>query len=411
VTLPHAAARLPYRNVVLLVLPTLVVALGAAGCRRTPVPVAGRLTVVSGQAEIGRPGEERRETTGSRDLRPGDGVRVRDGSTVIRLSGGREVELRSGSDVELRATDDQKVVQPTLRSGDLLVHAPSEVLTVMSGAEEIAVRGTARISRGLALLVASYEGSATVSSAARSVVVPALRQVAIPAAGLFPVRPSPLDFSPDDAWDQRYLSGAIGLSAELLGRSRGFSAQQVGTEGRTAGFFRALLPGLEAEPTFDSQMLSPSRLSGETLIGAAIALEGRKGSFLDRWTAIFGFHDEGAPWGLVAMDQEVDRVPLLAAIERAITRSPTSFALARPGAGSPPVAPPVSRPPSSVPVGAPPAGPANRPAPPTTRLAPTTTPTSVAPVGPINTGTPVVDNTVNGLVNTLNGLLNSLGRP
>ncbi len=390
----------------------LVLSAAAVGCRRPPASVAGRLTVIDGQAEIGRPGEERREITGSRDLKVGDGVRIREGSTVVRLGGDRELELRPGSDLELRAMDGPEQARPTLVGGDLLVRSPGQPVTVTSGGEDVVVQGVARISRGLALLVATYEGSATVTSAAKSVVVPALREVAIPAAGLFPVRPSPLDFSPDDTWDQRYLSGAIGLSAELLARSRGFSAQQTGGDTRTVDFFRALLPGLAAEPAFQASLLDSARPPGETLVGAAIVLESTRGSFADRWASVFGFHDAGAPWGLVALDQGVNRIPLLAAIETAVGRSPISFALPRPGSSASPPSPPppsTSRPPSSGAVVAT-TVPVVRPAPPKTITPSPTTPTTVSQAGPLNTGAPVVDNTVNGLVNTLSGLLTSLGR-
>lgn len=393
----------------LAVLLSLIVSMGAIGCRRTPTSVAGRLSVVDGRAEIGRPGEDRREVTGSQDLRVGDVVRVREGASVIRLPGGGELELRSGTDLELRARDGAERSRPTLSGGDLLVRSAGPAVAVSSGAEDVAVRGIARVAKGLSLVVGVYEGSVTVNSAARSIEVPALRQVAVPAAGLFPARPSPLDLSGDDGWDQRYLSGAIALSSELLARSRGFSAQLTGAEGRTVGYFRDLLPRLAGEPAFQASLLNPSRPPGETLVGAAIVLESTRGSFADRWTAVFGFHDDGAPWGLVALDQGVSRVPLLATIESAVSRSPTSFALARPGAPTaltPPTTRTPSPPQSGVTSGAVPAPPrATTPARP-----PASVPTTVPPTGPLNSGAPVIDNSVNGLVNTLTGLLNSLGQ-
>lgn len=400
------------RRCPLVVVVALVVSVGAVGCRHQSASVAGRLTVTAGRAEVGRPGEERAEVTGSRDLRIGDGVRIRTGAAAVSLAGDRDLELRSGTDLELRAATADERARTVLVSGDLLVRSPQQPLTVTSGDEEVMVSGTARISRGLALVVATYDGSATVSSAARSIIVPALRQVAVPAAGLFPVRPSPLDFSSEDGWDQRYLSGAIGLSAELLARSRGFSAQLAPTEGRTAAYFRSLVPRLAAEPAFQGSLVSGARVPGETLVGAAITLEGVNGSFADRWAAVFGFHDEGAPWGLVAMDQGVSRVPLLATIESAIGRTPPSFALAKPGADPTSLAPPTTRPSSAaaaVTTTSTTVAPSVRPTTPTTTpvvLAPTT----VAPTGPLNTGTPLIDNTANALVNTLNGLLNSLGQ-
>jgi len=394
----------------LMVAVALVVSAGAVACSRTPASVAGRLTVTSGRAEVGRPGEDHKEVSGSRDLRIGDGVRMREGVAVIRLSGDRELELRSGTDLELRATPAAERARPTLLGGDLLVRAAGQPLTVSSGAEEVVVRGAARISRGLALVAAAYEGSATVDSAGRSIVVPALRQVAVPAAGLFPVRPSPLEISTDDAWDQRYLSGAIALSAELQAQSRGFSGQRTGTEGRTVGYFRDLLPGLAAEPAFQATLLSAGRAPGETLVGAAIALKGTRGVFADRWAATFGFHDDGAPWGLVAMDQGVSRIDVLAVIDSAVHRVPTSFALAGPGSAPTSLSPPTTRPATPAAVVTTTTSPAPRVTTPTTRPPTTATPTTVAPTGPVNTGAPVIDNTVNALVNTLTGLLNSLGQ-
>lgn len=410
----HSTVRAPSTpqasRLAVLVAVALVVSLGAVACSRKTVPVTGRLTVLEGNAEIGRPGEERSEITGSRDLRVGDGVRVRDGSAVIRLPGNREMELRTGTDVEFRATDAGEGFRPTLLGGDVLVRAPEQPLTIFSGDEEIVVRGATRVSRGLALLAATYEGSATVSSAARSLVVPALRQVAVPAAGVFPVRPSPLEASPDDTWDQRYLSAAIGLSAELQARSRGFTAQLAAGEGKTVNYFRELLPRLAGEPAFQASSLNALRPPGETLIGAAITLEGTRGSFADRWAAVFSFHDDGAPWGLVAFDQGVSRVPLLELIESAVRRGPTNFALAEPGRPPSSLPTPTTRPPAPRPVVTTTTVPrAARPTTPTT-IPPATTPTTIAPTGPLNTGTPVIDDTVNALVNTLTGLLNSLSQ-
>ncbi|MDQ6727193.1 MAG: hypothetical protein M3066_13655 [Actinomycetota bacterium] len=407
-TAVHRPTRRPGR-LGLVVAMAVVVSVVATGCRSSTATVTGRLAVTSGQAEVGRPGEDHTEVTGSRDLRVGDGVRMRDGTAVIRIAGSRELELRTGTDLELRATPAADRSRPTLVGGDLLVRAPEQPLTVSSGNETIVVSGAVRISRGLALVVAVYEGTATVDSAGKSIVVPALRQVAVPAAGLFPTRPAPVEISPDDAWDQRYLSGAIALSAELQARSTGFSGQLTGSDGRSVGYFRDLLPGLASEAAFQAPLLSPTRPPGETLVGAAIALKSTHGSFADRWSAIFGFHDDGAPWGLVAMDQGVSRVDVLSVIDGAVHRVPTSFALAPPGTAPTSLSPPTTR--ASAPttvVTATTVAP-TRPTTPTTRAAATTT-TTVAPTGPLNTGAPVIDNTVNALVQTLTGLLNSLGQ-
>ena len=88
-----------------------------------------------------------------------------------------------------------------------------------------------------------------------------------------------------------------------------------------------MLPGLDEEPAFDEELLTQigDRSPGETLIGAAITDLGDSGSFAQRWTSVFGFRDEGAEWGLVALDQDVSGSPLVGAIEQAIGLSPLSF--------------------------------------------------------------------------------------
>jgi hypothetical protein len=387
---------------------------GLVGCRSSSPRTAGRLTVDAGQAEVAAPGQEPREVTGARDLRVGDRVRVRQGTAHIRLAGGRTVELRLGADLELASGGGGGApAKPVLMAGDFLATSGDVPFVLGSTAADVTVTGASRISRGVSLLVASYQGSAVVSSGASSLKVPALRQAAVPAAGAFPARPSPLEASPTDPWDQRFLSDAIELGNQLNARSQGFSAQAAGADGRTAAYFRGLLPRLASEPAFDDSLVSPSRPPGETLVGASITLEGTRGTFAERWAAVFGFHDDGATWGLVALDQGVSRVPLLATLEGAIAHSPATFAVGTPSSG------PSSLPsPSGSASPAPPAPvttttvPRNRPAgsaTTTTTRPPSSTTTSV-PLAPLNTGNPVIDDTVNSLVNTLSGLLRSLGQ-
>ncbi|HEX2047547.1 MAG TPA: hypothetical protein VHF27_07270 [Acidimicrobiales bacterium] len=404
----------PRRAVAALALVSLLAA-GMAACSRSSPPAAGRLTV-DGQAEVTSPGEGRREVTGSHDLDVGDRVRVRQGTAVIRLPGERRLELRQGSDVELQETEQEDTVRPAVMAGDLLVVSDEEPFPVAATGAEVVVRGDARISRGVALLVATYEGTAELSSAGSAIAVPALRQTALPPTGQFPTRVSPLEFSADDGWDQRYLSDAIELTGQLDGRSQAFTAQLGPNEGRSFAYFRDLYPRLAAEPGFTASLVNPARPPGETLVGAAITAQGGRGTFAERWAAVFGFRDEGARWGLVALDQGVNRVPLLEAVDAATSRGPTLFAEG-PGTGTPSSVAPPSRggapATTSVPRGATTTGPA-RPRPgsqatTTSTTPPAAGPTTTVPTGPLNTGTPLVDETVNSLVDTLTGLLRSLG--
>jgi hypothetical protein len=389
-------------------LAAVILAGGVSGCSRSSKPTAARITV-DGQAEISRPGEDRREISGSRTLAAGDRVRMLQGTAVIRLADTRRLELRLGSDIELQADQGSGDIRPALINGDLLVVSGDRPLAVALSGADIAVQGDARIGRGVAILVATYKGTAQLSAGGSTLTVGALRQAALPATGKFPTKTSPLEYSPADVWDQRYLSDAIELSNQLAARSQGFTAQLGAGEGRSVNYFRDLIPRLAAEPGFTAALINPSRPPGETLVGAAITLEGTRGTFAERWAAVFAFRDEGAPWGLVAFDQAVDRVHVLDTIESAISRGPSQFAsgpptrtpgsLVTPSPGSsattvvPPTTPTTARPRAGATT--------------TTTTPPATTPTTVA--GPLNTGSPLVDDTINSLVNTLTGLLRSLG--
>lgn len=397
------------RRWVVALLAVVLVAGAVTGCTRSKSAPAGRI-VVDGQAEISRPGEDRREITGGRDLDIGDRVRMLRGTAVVRMPGDRRLELRLGSDIELQSTGESDAVRLVLIGGDLLAVSGAAPLAVDVTGADVTVQGEARISRGVALLVAAYKGTAQLSAGGSTLTVGALRQAALPATGVFPVKATPLEYSPADGWDQRYLSDAIDLSNQLAARSQGFTAQLGPTEGRSLAYFRDLFPRLAAEPGFISSLVNPARPPGDTLVGAAITLEGTRGTFAERWGAVFGFRDEGAPWGLVALDQGVSRGPLLEAVEGALGRGPTQFA------SGPPTRPPGSLAPprggSSTSTTVQPATPSTtrppRPGATTTTAPAPTTPTTLT--GPLNTGAPLIDDTINSLVNTLTGLLRSLGQ-
>ena len=400
------------RRPISAVVATLSLVVTLSGCSSTSTPpAAGRLTV-DGQAEILHPGEDRREVTGSRNLDAGDRVRVRQGTAVIQLRDDRRFELRQGSDLELLPREATNDILPTLIAGDLLIVSGSRRLVVGANGAEIAVQGDARVSRGVALLVATYQGTAELSANAATITVPALRHASLPPTGTFPKSVAPLEFSSSDGWDQRYLSDAIDLSNQLKGRSDGFTSQLGPTEGRSLNYFRELIPRLAAEPAFTAALLDPSRTPGETLVGASITLEGTRGTFAERWAAVFTFRGQGAEWGLVAMDQGVARVPLLAAIDDAIARGPTQFAVGPPGRPPTSLNPPVTGGATSSVPAATTTTVRLRPGQTTTSAPAAGATTSTTPnttvTGPLNTGSPL-DKTVNDLVNTLAGLLRSLG--
>ena len=398
------------RRVKPAVVGVLVVAVLAAGCRGGDDGASGRLTV-DGRVSVASGGSPFEEIEGGRTVRPGDRVRVDNGTALLALGGDRQVELRKGSEITLEAPRSSGGPPATvLTAGDLLARAASDPVEVRVGELDVSHSGgSARLSSGPEVVVASYSGRASVSSAGSSLEVPALRQVSVPAQAPLPARPSPLAYQPADSWDQRLLGDAIELGDQLMARSRGFTAQ-IGTgQGQTPGFYRLILPALEREPTFDVAVLGPNRDPGEALVGLAITVESTRGTFDERVRSVFGFRDEGAAWGLVALDQGVTRAPLLATIDSAIGRGPQSVA----EGGAPPTQPP------------PPPGPrtTRRPtattAPPGPRGTVVAPPITVAPApnntpsgnpGPLRTGVPAVDDTVNSVVDLLKGLLGGLGK-
>jgi hypothetical protein len=277
---------------------------------------------------------------------------------------------------------------------------------------DVIVAGAAKISRGPVLVVSTYQGAVELRSGDQSMTVPALREATVGAGGSLAGPLAALTYDAEDLWDRRFLSDSIELGRELEARSKGFSAQLGADEGRTVEFLLQLLPALGNQPDFTPALFAPGRAPGESLVGAAIALEGTRGTFGERWAGVFGFRDAGAQWGLVALDQGVGRVPVLGAVDAAIGRGPRAFeTIPLPGPSTTPgegVALPG-------PIGGG-TGPGSTPTtvarPPSTQNPPVSVPTTAPPattIGPLNTGIPALDAAVNALVETLTGLLRSLG--
>jgi hypothetical protein len=325
---------------------------------------------VQGVAHVERAGGGRQVVTDRAGLRAGDRVRVTDGTAHLRLDDGVAVELRSGAG----DADDSVVLLaelPSLERGGALVTAGSGPGRIESAGTEVEVSGAAKVTRALGVGVAVYDGLATIDSAGQERAIPALRQLVVPALGRPPRTPLPLDYDAADPWDRRYLAGAMELGEQLEAMARGYTGNLAPGQGTTAAFYAELLPGLAAEVGFGQSLIDPARPPGETLVGAAIADLGVRGSFVERWEATFGFRDQGAAWGLVALDQGVNRSPLLSAVELAVQGSPLEFAAPTPVASSPPAQP---------------AEPSPAPVPATTTT--TTPPPTTAPPGPPPTEPP-----------------------
>lgn len=350
-----------------------VVALLAAGsaCSRGGDDGALRIEL-DGRAVVG----DETLDAGTHRLDPGDVVEIEEGSGVVALPGAGTVELRTGSKLEV---DDE----PVLLAGDALL--AGEALTVSADGTTVALSGgAARMSRATGVAIAVYRGTAGVRSGGRSLPggLPALRQVVVPDAGLLPRRVSPLAYADEpDPWDRRWLGPAIDLGAELDARSVGLSAGRSEADDVVVALAGDSAPAAAA-----------GRSPGEAAVGAAIAAVGEGGSLEERLAAAFAFRDQGARWGLVALDRAADREPLLAALDGALDEeAPVLFASAPAGAGggaTPSVTVPSGSTTSPPSTGPPPTGPPPPDDPPPTTSPPPTTPPPTVPTPTIPPTTP-----------------------
>lgn len=326
------------------------------------------------------------------------------GTPSLEITRGGLLTLRKGTSVILG--------RPVmLERGQLLVDAPDglDVATVVTS---VSTKGVSRVGQSLASSVRVYEGEARVTSLGRTLAVPALRQVTIPARGLVPQRAAPTTWRRDDMWDVRYLGLVIDLTDQLDAQGRGF-AVQAGTA--STDDLAALFPGL-AKDAFSRA--ASNRSSGEALVGAGISSAGKRAP-----NRVFGLRDDGASWGIVAIEQvSGDPSRAVSLVRQAISAwlsrvgvepQPRLAAgpIASPGSGAPlpspfaPVrAPSPTTPPPSTTTPPPPGGPTTTTPPPTTTPIVTVPPPPVTAPGPVPTTVPPLDEVVGIIADGTTGL-------
>jgi hypothetical protein len=366
----------------------------------------GRVTVV-------RAGGDATDVSGTEILRRGDVVEAVDGTLVIELPDGSQLEGRSPITDGARATRLRLGLQgPQLLEGSLLVVAKTPVtveaagttMTIDPPGDDDAV---ARVDRSLAVVTDAFRGNVTVDSAGVKRVIPPLRSMEVSVFGRPPTRPRPLTWDEADPWDQRFLGDAIALSRRLDRLSQAYTQSLAPGEGVTAGFYQLVVPALSGEPGFTQDLITAQRPPGETLVGATITMLGNGGTFRERWNEVFRFRDDGAAWGLVALDRGVEGEPVAAGIERALTATPFEFAQS-------PIAPP--------PITVLPSGPTSpdepvtttttttSPPPPTSPATSTTEPDAPLVENPVpETGVPLLDTLLEPVEDLLGGLLGPRG--
>jgi hypothetical protein len=316
----------------------------------------------------------------------------------MHLKGGAVLELRA----KVGSSTDTVVVMgpaPVLQAGDLLVTADDDQRVTVDRTDLTISGGSARMARAVGVEVAAYDADVALDSAGQQRTIPALRQMQVPALGLPPEAPRPLVYDPTDPWDRRFLGEAIDLGDRLESLAVGYTQNLASGDVPDVSFYEQVLPGLASEPEFTANLVDPRRPPGETLVGAAITELGRRGTFTERWASVFAFRDQGAKWGLVALDQGVERTPLLGAVTTAVQDSPLAIGPPRPKPSPTPS-------PSTTTTTLPPAA-----GPTTTTTAPTSPPTTVPPPPDSGGGgllSPVLDPVTNLLSGVLKALLGGL---
>ncbi|MCU1455204.1 MAG: hypothetical protein JWN46_3350, partial [Acidimicrobiales bacterium] len=282
---------------------------------------------VHGRARVTRAGGAVESVVARTRLHPGDGLKVEAGSADLELAHGVHYQALAARGDD-RATQLQMAVIPTLQAGRLLVTA-SDGARVVSGGTAVALAGAGamHVRRSLATEVGVYAGQAQVDSAGVGATVPALRSIEVAALGQVPRQPRPLRYSPSDGWDRQFLSEAIGIDRELRSILAGFRASG-GDPDRAAQGMRGALPDPPSAATLRGYLAARQDDDGK-LVGTAIAGLGQGGTFASRWQQVFSFRDDGALWGLVALDRGVSSDRLTGAIGRGL--DVTQFAFANTG--------------------------------------------------------------------------------
>lgn len=201
----------------------LFVVLAAGACSRTPAPGAGELRLVPLGGDV-------------RILQDGESSLLEEATTVdigvglmTGVDGRAKVELPSGSSIELAPEAELRVngEEPHISTGSALVRAVSSI-TVRAGlggdAEIRASDSVFRVDNGISVLLAVYEGAATVFGSG----VPeigALQQAVVVQGTDINSGPGPLVVKPNDPWDAELLGEAIDLGLRLEGLQKGLTRQ------------------------------------------------------------------------------------------------------------------------------------------------------------------------------------------
>lgn len=306
---PHGRwRRAPAVSLALLVL--ALASMGLGGCRGDDGPKEGQARLeVDGTATVTRANGEVEEIISAATLKLNDAVEITSGTGTVTFAGGTRFTVRAGLGTAGNSTLRVDAI-PELVAGEALAVDGAPARIAIKGAV-VSVLGTARLDAG-SDVVAVYSGRATSTGRGGASEARALRQLLLGSATV-----QPFAYDGTDPWDLSRLGEAIDFGGRLEAFARGFTAD-VRQRRPLPSFYPSVLPALGQEEEFTLDLIDANRDPGETLIGASIVVQGRDGTFRERWGEVFGFRDQGALWGLVALDQGVSSEPLLQQIRLAI---------------------------------------------------------------------------------------------
>lgn len=406
----------PLSSAIVAVLLAGIVVVGVDGVDRKLREGEARLEV-QGISEVSVAGAPFVRASRSRVLGRSDRVRVVEGRAILELPRFSTVELRKDSAVTIADGDADLL----LDQGDLLVEARRDTVLVDGGKALVSVAGAAKLRRSVSLVAGVYEGNVILQKSGQSLGVPRYRQAAAVGTGILPDAPEPLDLRASDEWDRRLLPQVLTLDEQLQIFGRGFEAQLPAGGDTGPGLYKSVLPDLGDAPI--TLELLAGRAPGENLIGLAlVALD--QGEFATKVRRIFGFRSQGASWGLVAADRNLNPNPVLVNLQSAVGKILPVAAPAgpeglpgrgrngrpRPAGPGGPTAPTTPSPETLPPAPTPPPAPTSPPPTPPPSPPPSTPPPEKRIDLP-PTGTfldPILEPVVDPLENLLSGVLDGL---
>ncbi|MGI8426147.1 MAG: hypothetical protein ACR2FO_03690 [Actinomycetota bacterium] len=298
-----------------LVVAVTLVASGCSVADRKKDRQAGALRIVvdSGSVRLTQNG---RSTTvrSTKSAAPGDLLRAGRGTRAHLLIGpGSRLDF---AEAELRIVSNSKF---RLMSGNVLVQSNRRLEIDAQGVKVESSRGIFRVDKGLATRAGNYSAGRLMVIVGPDRLSVAPYNEAVVAGGVLPKVQEPLRFSADDAWDRRILAPAIDLDSRLTNFARGLEAQLV--QSNALDFFgRVAQPGLAT----DSLIALFGNRRSDLLIGLILASEASALQTLpldQRFSQILAFWTDGATWGLIAQQFEVDPERLFTRLAEAVAKA------------------------------------------------------------------------------------------